>query len=591
MLRFVARNEGQERRFPIAADGVWTVGSAIECELSVPFDGVSRRHASLERRGSRVWLTDCGSKNGLRVEGRVEAQIELLPGIRVDLGGTVVEIEEAASSDTRFAVELRRSSSVASRLRTSTAGAMAGDGRSSPAAALAFVRRFERASLQPGSELWSRLVAETLEILEAETVAVLQRVPGEPREVLEQCWGRHRVPGAEVEDPWSAAQLSAELEGESARIVAILGQGAKVDRWKEDFFSYLATRWQEQRHDPPAPRAQPAQVEPERGPVVLGRSAAMVEVETLARAAAESGLNVVLLGETGTGKEVLSRFIHRLRATGKGELVAINCAAIPSELLEAELFGVASRVATGVDPREGLFVRAHGGTLLLDEIGEMPYTLQAKLLRALQEREVMPVGGRRPMPVDLRVISTTHRPLARLVAEKKFRADLYYRLRGLEIWLPPLRERLEDIPEFATLFAQRAARASGKRVRGITERALRLLTCHRWPGNVRELETDMERAVALCADGGSIDSRLFSHLDPVAGRPSSVSVLEAPTSRAVAPKAGHSTVTLREELDATERERIRRELALSGGNKSEAARRLGVTWNGLVMKMKRLGLR
>ncbi|MBZ0115199.1 MAG: sigma 54-interacting transcriptional regulator, partial [Thermoanaerobaculia bacterium] len=365
--------------------------------------------------------------------------------------------------------------------------------------------------------------------------------------------------------------------------VAIFDPGVTVENWKKDFFAYITQRSKDFRHSPSRPRIAPEPSGDDGPGVVIGRSPAMLEVSKLVQAAAASDLDVVLLGETGTGKEVISNLIHRLGQSTAKEPVAVNCAAIPAELLEAELFGIVKGAATGVSARDGVFIRADGGTLLLDEIGEMPLPLQAKLLRALQEREVMPVGGQRATPIDIRVISTTHRPLAQLVSEKKFRADLYYRLRGLEIRLPPLRERLEDLPEFATLFVQRFARDSGKRIRGISERALRILAGHSWPGNVRELETDMKRAVALCPNGGVVDSTLLAHLGVESG-PSS------PLPNQGSVPSSPSYGTLREELAATERERIRRELAVAEGNKSEAARQLGITWNGLVMKMKRLGL-
>jgi len=310
--------------------------------------------------------------------------------------------------------------------------------------------------------------------------------------------------------------------------------------------------------------------------MVVGDSRAMRALMERLEAAAKTRMDVLLVDETGTGKELIARLIHD-SAPRPGPYVAINCAAIPSELLESALFGVQGRVATGVDPRIGLFERAAGGSILLDEIGELPSRLQPKLLRVLQEREVLPIGAATPRKIDVRVISATNRCLEALIATGEFRADLYYRLRGLEFHIPPLRERREDIPPLVLEFVRRAAAEHGKSIDGVSEAAMNVLVSRDWPGNVRELRTEVWRAVLACPAGGVLRPEHFDF-----ARSSRVEPEEAaPQTRAA---------TLRDHVDATEREHIAEALAAAGGNRSKAARLLGITRNGLALKMKRLGI-
>jgi DNA-binding NtrC family response regulator len=231
---------------------------------------------------------------------------------------------------------------------------------------------------------------------------------------------------------------------------------------------------------------------------ILGRSKAMQGVFEQIRAVADTDAPVLLLGDSGSGKELVSRAIHWHSGRREGAFVAVNCAAIPETLLESELFGHERGAFTGADrKRRGLFVEAQGGTLLLDEIAEMPQSLQVKLLRALQDRVVRPVGGNEEIKVDLRLISATNRDLPAFVRQGKFREDLYYRLAVIPIRIPSLRERPEDIPLLAEHFLKRAAAGMGKEIEGFDEEALKWLHDHSWPGNVRELENVVERAATL----------------------------------------------------------------------------------------------
>lgn len=231
---------------------------------------------------------------------------------------------------------------------------------------------------------------------------------------------------------------------------------------------------------------------------VLTRSARMFQLLEQARLYADSDVNILVTGESGTGKELLADTIHRLSPRADKPFVAINCSAIPAELLESELFGYVKGAFTGANQdREGLFSTAHGGTVLLDEIGDMPYPLQAKLLRVLQEGVVRPVGGRADISIDVRVISATHINLDEAIVNKRFREDLYYRLNVVSLHLPPLRERLEDIPLLVEHFLGKIARRTGKPEKVLAPDALGLLLGYSWPGNIRQLENVMERLFAL----------------------------------------------------------------------------------------------
>ena len=284
---------------------------------------------------------------------------------------------------------------------------------------------------------------------------------------------------------------------------------------------------------------------------------------------APRGVNVVVRGESGTGKELVAKLVHHLSGR-QGPLIALNCAALPESLLESELFGIEGGVATGVQARAGKFELADGGTLFLDEIGDMQGTIQVKLLRTLQEREVVRVGGHRPIRVDVRLVAATHRDLEALVEEGRFREDLYYRLKGVEVDLPPLRERREDVPHLVRDFLEEFCAREGIEPPQLRAEALALLMPHELPGNVRELQNVVEGAVSL-ADG-EIDRR-------PAG-------LAARRRLAPGPHGHERFADGGEPLDLAtlERRHIERVLEMTGGNKTAAARVLGVTRRTLQRK-------
>ncbi|HUP44637.1 MAG TPA: sigma-54-dependent Fis family transcriptional regulator [Thermoanaerobaculia bacterium] len=234
--------------------------------------------------------------------------------------------------------------------------------------------------------------------------------------------------------------------------------------------------------------------------LMVGESPKMQRVIDLVARVANSQANVLIRGESGTGKEMVARLIHGNSSRKDRPFVAINCAALPETLLESELFGIERGVATGVEARPGKFELAKGGTVFLDEVGDIPLALQAKLLRVLQEREVEKLGGRRRIPIDVRILSATHRGLEEMIEKGDFRQDLYYRLKVVEITLPPLRERREDIPRLVRFFLEKYGRREGLKDVRITQEALQKVMRYPFPGNVRELENLIEGALALTVD-------------------------------------------------------------------------------------------
>jgi two-component system response regulator AtoC len=311
---------------------------------------------------------------------------------------------------------------------------------------------------------------------------------------------------------------------------------------------------------------------------IVAASPPMIDLLEILERAAEYKATVLLTGESGTGKEVLARAIHAQSGRRAQAFVAVNCAAIPEALLESELFGHARGAFTGADrARRGLFVEADGGTLFLDEIGELPAPLQAKLLRVLQEEEVMPIGESKPRSIDVRVIAATSRDLEREVASGRFREDLFYRLDVFRVRVPPLRERREDVPLLVDHFIGRFRETLGKPVRTIADDALDRLVDHPWPGNVRELENVVERAMIL-ADSDRIT---------LADLPEAI---VSPRRKATPQPAASGDFSMRRARRRFETELIRRALDATGGNRTRAARLLEISHRALLYKIKEYGL-
>ena len=318
----------------------------------------------------------------------------------------------------------------------------------------------------------------------------------------------------------------------------------------------------------------------------VGSSPAAVEVKRQARRAATSSSPVLLLGETGTGKELLAHAIHAASPRASGPLVSVNIAAVPDTLLEAEFFGVAPGAYTGADRkgRDGKFKLADGGTLFLDEIGDMPQALQAKLLRALQEGEIEPLGSNKVIRFDARVIAATSRDLGALVREGRFREDLYYRLNVLPIRVPPLRERRPDIPALVEVLAEDIAIRSGSGPFDISPGAMQLLIAQPWRGNIRELRNVLEQA-AMRSDTPHLDAEQLRAVLREAG----VAQIAPPAPTLAAAETG--AVALRplgEQVAELERNAIQAALAATGGNKVAAAKMLGISRAKLYERLEEL---
>lgn len=630
------------------------IGSQAGADLILPFPGVSRRHARLQAVPGGVVVTDLGSRHGLAVGERKLKEVLLVKGMHLRIGAATLSIEDESTSDLEVAFAVSRSPKgprgVARPERETDSGVVGGG---SPAAALRFIRELEHRGrlgardvfeamdaarpilgaaglvllgLDPSGSPVARAAAGALpvEALLPDLVPIPAPSPGKDRKE-EQRWLHAPVlkvvQGCEV---LLASSPSGEAGGPRA-LAAVFSPGSGPDAtWMHELFGFLAHRLLRRETAEPAPsrdvapaarfrRADlPDVVVPEG--MVIGGSDAMTGLLRQIRTTVRSRMDVLLLGETGTGKELFARLVHLSGPTPEGPLVPINCAAIPLELLESELFGIHGRIATGVDPHVGRVLQAEGGSLFLDEIGELAPPLQAKLLRFLQEREVHPLGAQTPRKVDLRVISASNRDLEQDVREGRFRADLFYRLRGLRFHIPPLRDCREDIPAYVLRFAQAAAAEHGKRVDGISRKALSVLTRHDWPGNVRELQAEVQRAVLVCPDGGTLMAEHFGPVlwaveraerergaaAPVAlAPPSVVTVVTQPpaaapaasvplASPAVEAASPAPSLLLQDRVDAVERATIEEALRAAGGNKTKAASLLGITRGGLLMKMKRL---
>jgi DNA-binding NtrC family response regulator len=310
---------------------------------------------------------------------------------------------------------------------------------------------------------------------------------------------------------------------------------------------------------------------------LLGAAPAFVAAEQLAARAASTDVPVLLTGESGTGKEVLARHVHAQSRRASGPFVAVNCGAISAQLFESALFGHRRGAFTGATAdSKGLFAEAHGGTLFLDEIGDLALEQQVKLLRTLESGEVLPVGASKPLHVDVRIVSATHKPLADMVAARTFRDDLYWRIRGIEVALPRLAERAEDIVVLAQHFLHQAgALVPGVELAALSPAAVRCLETYAWPGNLRELRHEMQRALVLAGGRRLI---LPEDLSPALRGPSSaVEVAEG--------------ATLEQKIEALERSELARALAEHGGNRSHAAEALGLSRQGLLNKLARYGMR
>jgi transcriptional regulator with GAF, ATPase, and Fis domain len=313
---------------------------------------------------------------------------------------------------------------------------------------------------------------------------------------------------------------------------------------------------------------------------ILGTSSKINDIRSIIERTAETSVSVLVTGENGTGKELSARAIHYMSSRRTKPFVAVNCAALPEALVESELFGIEKGVATGVERRVGRIESANGGTLFLDEIGDLSLTAQAKLLRVLQEREVEWVGGRRPIPVDIRLVAATNKDLKEEIKQNRFRQDLFFRLNVIHIRMPALREIRADVPLLATHFLRKYAKEIGRSIQGFSQDALKTLMAYHWPGNVRELENEVKRAAVL-ATTPEIQVKDLSE---------SVSEEHLALPETGSEQTSGEKQTLKDRVTTLEIQMIRDAMSQTENDRRRAAKILGLSHQGLINKLKRYGL-
>jgi DNA-binding NtrC family response regulator len=587
MLSLVIRYETHVIHWPLPVAEA-QLGSAGDNDIVAPFPGVSRTHASVAYVNGRLVIRDAGSRNGVLHAGKRVSEASVSPGEMVRIGRAWLSLEDARTSD----VEMTAVTTKRQREEERETGGGALERQPSAAGALRLARELEQGGTSFAGRRRDQVVHALCDATAADAVALFHISPNGGATIYnisgrlvaedELIAAARAVPKSRrlVTGRTTTVYWQAFVSGlNSDRLALFFPATAQVPEWIPELLGFVAQKLlRADKAD--EPRANPIEDGSLNLPagMVVGPSEAMQRLMGQIAATVGSRLNVLLLGETGTGKELFARMIHESGPTSGGPFIAVNCAAIPSDLLEAELFGVHARVATGVDPRPGLFAQAHRGSILLDEISEMPQVLQAKLLRVLQEREVLPLGAPRPRKVEVRVISASNSDLPELVRQGGFRSDLYYRLRGLQYHVPPLRDRRDDIAHLALEFVRRAADEYGKQIRGVTRAALRMLTEHQWPGNVRELQNEVQRAVLVCPTGTALQA---DHFGTVRWEVRSGARVDAPSP----PDAADA---LRTTVEDAERAAVLAALEQARWNQSAAARILGISRNGLRMKMARL---
>lgn len=543
------------------------LGSDPSCEIHVDHPSVSKQHA-------RLWMTedgslsieDLGSSNGTYVDGRrIQGEQAVGPDHRLAFGNVYAQLEQVCDGDALAAFSLGEPTGVEPQSTSATASVAT----SRVTLASNVLEAFTLQSLPEilsaiendlgvqvvaerlGSAFWTALPTAEVEIrgLNADEMPLFEA--GEPSP--EQ--GARQVVVAEQDDHF-ALRVVFRSRGVAQTFGAVAKLGLQL-------LSLARSR------RPPSGRAQgflrqPPLPDP---PTVTAR---VREIYERATRIAGSQVNVLVLGESGTGKEVLSRFIHRAGTHHGAPFVALNCAALPKELLEAELFGIEKGVATGVEARAGKFEAAHRGTLFLDEVGDMALETQAKILRVLEERTVYRLGGKQAFPVDIQVVSATNRDLNGMLEKGTFRADLFYRLAGWEIQLPPLRHRRGDISNLAVHFFKQEAERLGLHKIGISVSAMDALKRWSWPGNIRELHHEIARGVLLLSEGDLLETR---HLRRA--------LLEGTLDRGL---------TLEAALERTERQRIEEAFEEGGGVLEEVLAILGISRSTLYRRMRALGI-
>lgn len=531
-------------RFPLAV-GCHRLGAASDCEVFLPVPGVSRRHAEIEVMpdGGAV-VRDLESRNGTRVAGRRVEHIALADWAELSVGPVHLRLEPLDPVASEVLVRVESSAEPAGSRVVSLAATTRGDSIDRRLIELARALIDEPPAARPQrlvDGLFASLALDSVTLSDDAAILAAGGLEGSSPSVVATCLGR---------------------------ALTLHGAAAPLLETRRELLEVCVALAIDPPHQPgPAPRPTPA-VSPSSASPAMRRL-----YEQLGRIA-KGRVAILLRGESGVGKEVAARWIHEVSPRGTQPFVALNCAAVPAELLEAELFGIERGVATGVEARIGLLQQASGGTLLLDEIGDMAPALQAKLLRAIESSEIVPVGARRPRPIDVRLISATHRDLEVAMAAGEFRRDLYHRLAGFEVEIPPLRDRPEDIPGLAATLLARELEGARAQTPGLSRGALEKLCAYRWPGNVRELAHEMAQAALQIGPGEPV---MVGHL-----------------SRRVRGDAASGThgspFDLAQAVAAAETRVISMALAAAAGDIERAAGLLGISRATLYRRMRALGL-
>jgi len=569
-LKVLLQDGSSLRRFHLPV-GEHLVGSAPEAAVSLDLPGVSRRHAQLKvLADGGVVVTDLGSKNGTFVAGRPVREAAVAGFTVIAFGSIQALLQPADPSRSDILLEPPQ-----------TAAAPGKAGRAPTTVGLHPVERLAESLeevLLPllgepvrREEIAVALAERWIEVLPLGRVEILRSASGSEA-VVAAASTAHRVP---------KATESLEVEGTGGWKVRLRAPGtvtlaplAPLFRLALGLLDALPARWggwrdrtdrtdRSDRSDHAAPEAPP------------GLGPEMTRIYRQAGKVARGDVPVLILGESGAGKEVLARWVHGRSRRASGPFLAVNCAALPRELLEAELFGIEKGVATGVEARPGLLERGSGGTVFLDEVGDMAPETQAKVLRVLENTSLFRVGGRAPVAVDVRFVAATNRDLEVLVEEGGFRRDLFHRLAAFQVKLPPLRERREEIPGLAARFFHREIEKNGIASPGITRAALGALVRYPWLGNVRELQNEIAKAALLLEPGEALD---LQHLSERVRHPPGESASPA------------VSLTLDEVVQRAEREAFAVALAATGGDAARAMALLGVSRTTWYRKLKELGI-
>ncbi len=584
---------GGAEHVSIIGPGETHIGSiARGNDVVLPVRGVSKRHALLKHVDGSLFIQDLESRNGVRVNGARTLSARLRPGDEVGLGPVVLRVELVDVGDASIVIRGDERVRQPGLHEDETTQSWIAGGQGVPTAWIRIVDGFvERLSAVPETPVASALALVVQElgarrcclvewsgeelVVVAAAGAVDEPLP------LDAPGSRTPFRSTRLEDgravTWAVTTPPVPPSG-------IMVSGDYVGRAESSpLLRTLLALWRRLRRDPEQVVHGNDDVKARSlafpDGYVSGASPAMTSLFDQMKPLVQGDLPVLIEGETGAGKELIARILHGSSARARGPFVAVNCAAVPAELLEAEMFGIGKGVATGVTERPGRFRLAHGGTLFLDEIGDMSLDLQSKLLRALQEKEIQPVGERAPVAVDIRFLAATNNDLLGRMEAGRFRSDLYFRLAGYVLRIPPLRQRREDVPALVEFFMGSFSREISKRIQGMTPNALQALIDYSWPGNVRELEHEVRRLVYLCSAGGVIDSTLVS---PHILTPLAPEVSEAQPSP--------NGLDLDEHVKRLEETLIRQALASTSNNVTRAAKLLGISRNGLADKMQRLGL-